>query len=244
MKRPFALRAGLSILPLLLSAAPALAQLEPTPVAPAAPVGGSELSIPLDIYYGLDDDFTLGLTHSNATIQGVSPYPVGRGLCLTSDSCGKTYNNIGFDALYRIVPGALQVALHGGIDLNSLDPAHVSARIGALLKAPLGTNLALAADPRLGLGLTERDGGNGDTISLPLALQFTAGPGVRIAGQTGISGPLDNFGDLFAGWLGVFAALGVNEKIDAFAGFTFDRLFGNFSGADDRSLVVGANIRP
>ncbi|HEY0709912.1 MAG TPA: hypothetical protein VGG33_24070, partial [Polyangia bacterium] len=86
MKRPFALRAGLSILPLLLSAAPALAQFEPAPVAPAAPVGGTELSsvlpsagqltitvplsinlasgsagkpfsVPVDIYYGLDDDF-------------------------------------------------------------------------------------------------------------------------------------------------------------------------------------------
>ncbi|HEY0712085.1 MAG TPA: hypothetical protein VGF45_05390, partial [Polyangia bacterium] len=43
-KRPLSLRAGLFVLPLLLSAAPALAQMEPAPVAPAAPGGGSELS--------------------------------------------------------------------------------------------------------------------------------------------------------------------------------------------------------
>jgi hypothetical protein len=274
MKRFFSLRAGLSFLPLLLAAAPALAQVEPAPVAPGAPIGGSELSsvlpsagqltitvplainlssnraaepisIPLDIYYGLDDDFTLGITHSGATVQGVSPYPVGPGLCLTSDSCGdKIYNNIGFDALYRLVPGALQVVGHGGIDLNSLDPAWVSLRVGALFKAPLGSNLALAADPRIGIALTKRDEFNEDYISLPLAIQFTTGPGVRLAGQTGIAGPLDGFGDFFRGWLGFFAALGVNEKIDAFASFTFDNLYGKGGGGDARSLVLGANIRP
>ena len=281
MKRPLSLSAGLSILPLLLAAAPALAQIDPAPLdptpvdsTPVAVAGGSELtsvlpgasqlvitaplaiglnsgaagepiSIPLDVYWGLSDDFTLGITHSNGTIQGVAPYRAGNGVCLTKDDCfgQKIYNNIGFDALVRLVPGMLQLAGHGGIDLDSLDPSRIALRLGLLAKAPLGTNVAIVADPRFRIGLNERDL-NPDGLTLPVAVQFQTLSGIRLSGMTGISGPLENFGDFFQGWLGAFAGLGFNEKIEGFASFTFDNLYGNNGGGDFRTLVLGANIRP
>lgn len=272
MKRSISLSAGLSILPLLLgAAAPALAQVEPS-AAPAVVAGGSELSsvllgtgqvvisvplaiglnsgnagepisIPLDVYYGVSDDLTIGLNHSGV-IQGVGPYSAGPGLCLTSDSCGKTYDNLNLDALFRLVPGTLQVAGHGGIDFRSFDLSWIALRLGALLKAPLGENIAIVADPYLSFGLNKRDDGNKDWLNLPVAVQFQTASGVRIAGQTGLSGPLDGFGDAYRGWLGAFASVGVNEKIDAFASFVFNDLFGKNGSADYRTLVVGANIRP
>src|SRR5687768_14788793 len=115
----------ISLVTLLLTAAPAMAQIEPSPVpVETAPMGGSELSsimqpagqlvigvpivinmtsdlvadpinVPLDIYYGVSDDLTLGISHSSGLVQGVTPYRIASGLCLSGDLfCSKAYNNI------------------------------------------------------------------------------------------------------------------------------------------------------
>jgi hypothetical protein len=263
-------------LTLLLAAAPAMAQFEPAPVAPAEPVavsGGSELTsimqpagqlvisvplvinmtsdlvadpinIPLSVYYGVSDALTLGISHSNGLVQGVTPYQIASGLCLSGDIfCDKAYNNIGFDALLRLAAGTLQLAGHGGIDFRSLSPSMFSLRLGVLAKAPLGENIAILADPRIGLGLNKTDEGNDHYLSFPIAVQFGTTSGMRISAMTGIAGPFDGFSDAFTGWLGGFLAVGVNQNVDIFGSFTFENLYGKNGGADWRTLVIGTNIR-
>ncbi|HEY0705692.1 MAG TPA: hypothetical protein VGG33_02790 [Polyangia bacterium] len=279
----------ISLVTLLLTSAPALAQIEPSPVPMENPtatptvMGGSELTsimqpggslviavplvislskdfvadpinIPLDIYYGVSDDLTLGITHSNGVVQGVMPYQITRGLCLSGDVfCSKPgpaadrshrfYNNIGLDALLRLAAGTLQLAGHGGLDFASLDPSAIHLRLGVLAKAPLGENIAILTDPRVLIALNKRDAGNDDYLTFPIAVQLGTASGLRLSGMTGISGPLDGFGDAFTGWLGAFLALGVNQSVDVFGSFTFETLYGKNGGADWRTLVIGANFR-
>jgi hypothetical protein len=205
----------------------------------------SPINVPVDVYYGVSDNLMLGLSHSNATIQGLGYYGLGLGLCLTGDGCGgHTYNNVAADVVYRIAPGTVQLAIHSGLDFNQFVPdVIVRLRLGMLAKAPLGTNVALLADPRLAVGLTERSDG-ADILTVPLAVQFLTSAGARFAVQTGIDGALADFASFYTAWLGVFGALGVNEKIEAFASFTFPNLYGKNGGVDARILVLGLNIRP
>jgi hypothetical protein len=201
------------------------------------------ISTPVDVYYGISDNTMLGVSNSNGTIQGVGYYGVGLGLCVT-DGCARTYNNVALDLVHRIAPGTVQLAIHSGVDANAFRPDVVlRLRLGMLAKAPLATNLALLADPRLAVGLTPRDD-RPDIFTVPLALQFLTSTGARFAVQTGIDGRLQSFADDYTAWLGVFGALGVNEKIEAFASFTFPNLYGKNGGVNARALVLGLNIRP
>lgn len=202
------------------------------------------ISLPVDVYYGINENLTLGLSHSEGTVQAVMPYAAGNGICLSGDDCpaGKAYNNLGVDALFGLMKGVLQLAFHGGLDFRSLDPNYLSLRLGVLFQAPLATNLALITDPRLSLGLTKRDEGNFDELVLPIAVQFWANPALRLAVRTGLYGVLDEFSDTYGGFFGFFGGYTITPAIEAFASFDFSRLYGKFSSGDYRQLVLGVNF--
>jgi hypothetical protein len=204
--------------------------------------GGKPLSLPVDVYYGVNEKLTLGLTHSYGVVQAVLPYRPGLGICLSSEAyCAKVYDNIGFDAIFQLMPGVIQLAGHGGLDVLSFDPMMLSLRLGVLFQAPLATNIAIMADPRIWIGLTERDF-NKEALWLPLAVQFWINPMIRVSGRTNLGGPLEDFGDFYFGSLGAFAGFGLTDMIEAFVSFDFTNLYGKNGSADFRALVIGANF--
>ena len=204
------------------------------------------VSIPLDVYYGVSDVLSVGLTHSQGLVRATAPYRLGDGLCLTgkSNGCGKFYNNVGLDSLYRFLGGTLQLAGHFGLDfLQISDPSKFSLRLGVLFQAPLGSNIALIVDPRIFIGISGRDNGNKDLLFIPLAVQFWVNPAVRLAARTNFGGPFSHFSDAYVGSLGLFGGFAINPNIEAFAAFDFYNLYGKNGGGDARELVLGANIR-
>jgi hypothetical protein len=225
----------------------------------------SPMAIPFDIYRGFTNDWTFGLTHSRGTIRGVGPYGLFRpgntpvapdadyargsvrgigpfdlnqGVCVSD--CPSAYSNFGFDGLYRLIGGVIQLAAHGGIDISWYSDSDLSVRLGMLGKAALGTDVALLIDPRFGVALH----GGPNTLDFPLAVHFMTDEGVRWGFQTGIAGSLGQFPDTYDVWLGGFVSLGVNEKIEAFAAFAFTNVAGVNQGFDGRALTLGLNIRP
>lgn len=207
---------------------------------------GKPISIPLDVYYGVSDVLSVGLTHSGGTVQATSPYPLGSGLCLSGDTsgCPKVYNNVGLDSLYRFMGGTLQLAGHFGLDFRRIsDPSLLSLRLGVLFQAPLGSNVALIVDPRIWFGLTKRDLGNKEILSIPLAVQFWVNPNVRLAARTNFGGPFSHFSDLYTGSLGAFGGFAITPNVEGFAAFDFLDLYGKNGSGDYRALVLGANIR-
>ena len=224
-------------------------------------VGGvaRPINVPIDSYFGITDDVTVGISHSRGTINGVGAYPLLRGLCLTSgcdfraagkgSNLGETeteqraYDNLAADALYRLVAGGAEVAAHGGVDFNSIFDLALAVRVGSLIKISLGGDMVLATDPRVSVYLSRRVE-NRDQLSAPLALRFLTGAGAHWGLQAGVEGSLLHFADDFLGWLGAFGAIPVNEKIEAFAMLTLPDLFAPAGGINARLLVLGANIRP
>lgn len=204
--------------------------------------GGKPISLPVDVYYGVNEALTVGLTHSFGVVQPVMRYWPGSGICVSSETyCPKVYDNIGVDVIYRFMPGVIQVAGHGGLDLLSFDPNRLALRLGVLAQAPLASNIAIMTDPRVWIFLTDRDGTK-EELWLPLAVQFWATPTVRVAVRTNLGGPLDGFADFYFGALGAFAAFGLTDMFEVFAAFDFTNLYGKSSSADYRALVLGVNI--
>lgn len=212
------------------------------------------INIPLDLTYGVNDDVTLGLSHSFGTVQGVEPYgallraePDGRvqGICLTTGSdsgCARTYNNVSFDTIARVLRGTIQIAGHGGFDYRSVGDGFFALRAGVLAKAPFADAVSIITDPRIVIGLNRRGAGNREWFTFPLAIQAATASGIRFAASTGVDGPLASFSEIYSGWLGVLGAIGINEKVEAFASFTLPRCYGPGHSLDHRTLAVGFNI--
>ena len=119
------------------------------------------------------------------------------------------------DAIFRFLPGVIQLAGHGGLDSLTFDPMRLALRLGVLAQAPLATNIAIMTDPRIFIGLSDRDTANKDELWLPLAVQFWANEMIRLSARTTLGGPLDGFSDAYFGSLGAFAGFGLTDMIEA-----------------------------
>ncbi len=210
---------------------------------------GKPVFIPLHLAYGVTDGFTLALTHQI-------------GLCLsgTSNGCPKVYNDVGLQGLFSLVPsGPFQAALAAGIVLPSItDPFTAAAVVGFDTRAGNGP-IALRIDPRLQIGLNQRDGTlttptsagsapNREVLSIPVTLQLQATPNVALSVGSGILGPLNpvigSFSDYYAVPL-TFGAAYTTSQLDVGAAFTFANLRsqGLLSGTDLRIGEVFASFR-
>ena len=197
---------------------------------------GKPFNISPDIYYGVSDKLSVGLTH-------------GTGLCLsgTDGGCAKVYNDVGVDAIFAFMTGNLNVGAHGGIAISQIsDPLFAGLNVGVLVKFMSG-KLAVTADPKVNIGLTERDF-NKESLNLPVQIAFQATPKLAAFLNTGIGGPLDGFGDAFAVPVGVGALFALSNKLDVGGQFLLPlvaggTLFEGATGAKARAIQLFVNFR-
>jgi len=195
-----------------------------------------------DIYYGINDQLTLGIVHGawEDIFQG------GGGLCLGGQDrgCFKAYNNVTLDGLYSLLRQAgFELAAHAGFDFRNIDQKFLGLHLGAALKFTSGP-LAIVADPSLGVGLNKRDQGNKESITIPVRIGFQASPTVAAFLDTGIGGPTSNFGDSYQIPAGVGALVAVAPIADVGAKFEFSNLGGKGHSADYRDLMILFRIHP
>lgn len=213
---------------------------------------GKPISLAPSVWYGVDDKITVGLTHDGGTTPwsprpGVLSLPsvdlmgnattisIGRGICLTGDEggCVSAYDNVGFDALYGLKQGKLTVAAHPGLDIVSFDPFALALRLGVLGRYMVDSKISIVFDPRLQLGITERDAGNKEGIDLPVWGWYAIDAKLSAYVHTGLGGVFDGFGDNFSIPLIVGGNYVVNEKLTAGVDLGFTRLN---DGVDGRVL--------
>lgn len=224
----------------------------PDPPGVAKPV-----SIAPSIWYGVSDKLTVGVTHDGGStmwtprpalgftatsILGVPVLlPSGQGICLTGTDggCAKVYNNISVDGLFSIKAEKFSLAAHPALDVGSFDPLVLSLRIGVLGTYAASEKITVAFDPRIKIGLTERDF-NKETIDVPVWLWYHVNEKMGVALNTGISGPLDGFGDAFFVPVGFNFTYKANEKLSVGADFSFLNLIGKNGDADGRMLGLRA----
>lgn len=165
------------------------------------------VSLAPDVWYGLKDDISIGLTHSANGSDGFYG-GVGNSLCLTGDEngCGGLYRNLSLLGRYNLIDTGLGVAVQGGLVIADIDPFTVGLQVGAVGRwehKPL--KLAVVAQPSVYLGLNKRDGdvltgavGNTERITLPVAVLYDVDGKLSVGAQTGLILGLD---DLASQWV-------------------------------------------
>jgi hypothetical protein len=162
-------------------------------------VAGKPISIAPDLWYGVTDDFTLGLVHSGRGRNGLFG-SVADALCLTGsdNGCPRLYDKVGLDARYQLLRAAgVSVAADGGLFASSLDPFTLSLKLGVDGRLRSG-RLAIELSPSLFVGLTQRDSGNKEVLDLPANLLYTVCDRFALAAQLGLQLPFSSTGDLWA----------------------------------------------
>ena len=216
---------------------------------------GQPVSLAPSVWYGVDDKLTVGLTHDFGTtpwtprprfrtvtsFDGIRNPLVetgGPGICITGDDngCSGIYDNVGVDGLYALDGGPIDLAGHGGLDLGAFDPFLLQLRIGVLGRYTVNEWLSIVFDPRLRLGLTERDS-NKELIDLPVWAWYAVDPRLGVYFHTGLSGELTSLGDTYAIPLQIGATYQVDPKLAIGADLAFTRVNDSF---DERALGLRA----
>lgn len=154
------------------------------------------VSLAPDVWYGLKDDISVGITHS-ASGSGGFYGGVGNSLCLTGDEngCGGLYRNLALLGRYSLIDTGLGLAVGGGLIISDIDPFTVGLQVGAVGRwehKPL--KLAVVAQPSVYLGLNRREGdvvadvgGNTESIALPVAVLYDVDAKLSVGVQTGVT---------------------------------------------------------
>lgn len=221
---------------------------------------GKPISITPDVFYGVAPKLEVGLAHSGYAITGfwgdsVGGGLIGGGVCVTGEEggCASVYNGpTGLLARYAVMETAdMGIAADVGVLVRQLDSNGSADGGDMLLAAKVGIRgrkmmdkLSIGFAPNISVGLNVRDdAGNKEYLAVPVDVMFAANPKLMVGVQTGIEGPLDEFGDSYSLPVGLGGMYMLNDNMSAGAAFVLHRVAG-FEGpdaADLRSLAVFFN---
>jgi hypothetical protein len=203
---------------------------------------GKPIFVAPDLYFGINDKFTVGLTHQV-------------GVCLSGadDGCAKGYNDLGLEAQYSLMrAGNLQAMGHASLLISSLtDPTVAGLELGLLARIKAG-KVAVRFDPSLYLGAIGRDElfplqgfnvGPKEYFRLPIDLQYQLNFQTMVYLTSGFDGPLDGFGDAMRIPVGLGAVFAINNRIDLGAEFKFLDAFGQTETFDARLFFARLALR-
>ena len=193
---------------------------------------GEPLSLAPDIYVGLSDELTVGVTHEI-------------GVCLTpgADSgCPTAYNDVGLEAIYGLMRGgSFQLAARGGVVMPAFDPFVAGIEVGAVARIR-GGSIAAVLDPSLYVGLVERDT-LAEIVDVPVAIQFQAQEQTMVFVTTGVRGPLDGFDAAYEVPIGAGAVFAINNRLDLGGELRLDNALGEGGGFERRVVFARAALR-
>lgn len=200
------------------------------------------VSLAPDIWYGVNDDLTLGLVHSGRGATGLWG-SAGNGICFTGkdNGCPKVYDNLGIDARYHLWrKRGMAIAANGGLYAMSFDPFAMSLKLGAIARFASGA-FAFELGPNIFIGLSKRDAGNKEVLSVPANFMYALPMRLGLAAQLGLWVPFsDTSLTMFGASLGVqyFAT----DKVILDAVFSLPALAGGSAvadGVDMRTFTLG-----
>jgi len=190
---------------------------------------GDPISLAPDLYFGIDERITIGIFHDV-------------GICISGDGCGQTYNDFGVEGLYSLLyEGAVTMAVRLGATFNPLDPFVGGLHVGMPLRVS-GGDLAVLFDPRLYIGIFERDLRK-EFLDVPVQLQYQLTDQNALLVTSGVRGPLDGFGNSVQVPVGVGAVIALSRRVDVGGEFLFTNLAGRDGGVAGRLLLLRLAIR-
>jgi hypothetical protein len=127
---------------------------------------GQPLSLAPDVWVGITDRWTVGVIHSNRSVDQID---ANASFCARqlASRCDRLYRGGGIDVRWSWRTGALSVAPRARFLIRDIDPIKPALTAGALVRWTRG-RYAITSDPYLRLGLANTDLGNRAAISLPV----------------------------------------------------------------------------
>jgi hypothetical protein len=203
--------------------------------------GAEPISLAPDLYYAVNDSVQIGLLHNLPMGWLTRP---GAGFCLTgkNNGCPHVYDNVGFDLLWGLLFGDVNLSLHSSFYLMRIaDPLLAMITVGTAAKFHFGDAVALFFDPQFGFALNDRNV-NKDQFYLPAELQFQIVPPVAFKLLFGLTGPLSNFGDNYVIPVGIGVIGNLSSAVDLGLRFSFDNLLGHIPPGETRTSVSSLSV--
>ena len=200
------------------------------------------LSYAPDIYWGATPRLTIGLIHSDASLDRID---AGASFCfLPSDisTCHDLYRGSGADVIYSLLAGQFSLAPRFRAVIRDVDPFKPAVTLGALVRWTTG-RYAITSDPYVRLPLYNHDQGNRAALVVPLWLALQPTRGFALALHTGFDG---DFAVLADGWhmpLGLVAQFRLGNQIDLGIEGGWGKLLGPQHDAGLGALMVTAGYR-
>lgn len=193
------------------------------------------LSLAPDVWFGVTDALTVGVIHSEASVDRID---AGSSFCVRelATQCSGLYRGSGVDLRWRWTP---HVAWRVRGLLRDIDPVKPAITAGALLRWDRGRSF-VASDPYLRVGLANREAGNRDALVVPIWLGRRLGDRAELAIHTGIDGDLAVWRD---GWhipLGLRLEVAPARAIGLGVEAGFSSLLGPQNTGDRRAIAVYA----
>lgn len=194
------------------------------------------LSIAPDAWIGVTPRLTIGLVHSNGSLDQIDALA---SFCFRGDarSCDRVYRGSGVDVRWSWREGSLAVAPRGRLLLRDVDPWKPAITVGALARWTRG-RYAITTDPYLRLGLANRALGNRAALVVPIWLGIQPTWRWLISLHTGWDAELATWRD---GWHVPFALEVVaraTDRLDIGLGAGFPSLGGPQNNIKERAMSV------
>jgi len=202
---------------------------------------GETASLAPDVWYGALPELTIGIVHSNPSVDRFSP---GATFCIERqpNACHATYRGSGIDARYSVRTGELAVAPRLRVLVRDVDPVKPALTLGSLVRWTRG-RFAIAGDPYLQLGLANTDQGNRHALFLPVTFALQPTAHWEVALRTGFHSDLAVIRD---GWhvpvvVATRVALDAHFELGMMLGF--ESLLGPQNTAKQRALFFSFAYR-
>jgi len=204
----------------------------------------SPLSLAPDAWVGATDRLTIGLVHSNASLERFAP---GASVCVRTDDvlyCDSVYRGSGLDARYLAYSGdGIGVAPRVRVLARDIDPFKPALLVGALAKWTRG-RYAITVDPYVQFGLANQEQGNRSQLFVPIELALQPTCRWQLALSTGWNSAFSGLAD---GWrvpVAIGARARATMQLDVAVTVGFPTLLGPQNTPKQRVLFVAIGWRP
>jgi len=200
---------------------------------------GQPLSFAPDAWWGILPRWTIGLIHSNTSID---LFEAGATFCVREgdlSTCHRLYHGSGLDVRFSALAGPLAIAPRLRLLVRDLDPIKPAMTLGALMRWSHG-RFAITSDPYLRLPLANHSLGNRAALVVPIWVAVQPARGWEIAIHTGYDADVIVFRD--DGHIPL--SLGVTQRVtgdlDLRAEAGWSRLLGSQHDVQRGALMIGA----
>jgi hypothetical protein len=212
-------------------------------------------SLAPDLWYGVNDQITVGLVHSGRATTGLYG-GVGNGLCLAGEdnNCADVYANVGLDGRYHFYrSGGITLSGEGGLFAGPFDPFTAALKLGVVGRWQAGA-VAVDLGPNIFVGLSEREpegdadvaigSNNKETVHLPITALYLLSSQIGLALQLGAVVPMQETGDLYTVGISLGGQYMLSDKMMIDLAFSLPMLvkgdaYEGVDALDVRALTLG-----